>query len=147
MKKHREIDILIVEDNPHDLELAVLALKKNNLSDRIMIVRNGEEALNFLFRRKEFSKRDKQQTPGFILLDLKLPRINGLEVLKEIKSDPLLRKIPVVILSTSNEEKDLQQGYLLGANSYIIKPVDYQQFVQTILEIGQYWLDINKQPK
>jgi len=147
MNANRTKDILLVEDNPNDVELTLRALKKHNLSSRLQVVRDGEEALEFLFCEGKFSLRDKTDLPRFILLDLKLPKVTGLEVLERVKSDDLLKMIPVVILTTSREEKDMLQSYQTGANSYIVKPVDYNKFVDSVAEIGQYWLLVNEIPQ
>ena len=137
-------DILLVEDNPNDIELTVSALKRNNLEPQLHIVRNGEEALNYIFCKNEYSNRDKKDQPRVILLDLKLPKVSGLEVLEKIKKDKTTRRIPVVVLSTSKEENDMRNSYELGANSYIVKPVDFNEFVDAVALIGQYWLLINE---
>ena len=141
------LEILLVEDNPNDIELALHALKKHNLANRIQVVRDGAEALDFLFARGAFSHRDINQTPRVVLLDLKLPKVDGLEVLRQIKGDPRTRKIPVVVLTSSREERDVMESYNLGVNSYILKPVDFQQFTEAVRTIGLYWLLLNEPPK
>ena len=141
------LEILLVEDNPNDVELALHALKKHNLANRIQVVRDGAEALDFLFARGAFSHRDINQTPRVVLLDLKLPKVDGLEVLRQIKGDPRTRKIPVVVLTSSREERDVMESYNLGVNSYILKPVDFQQFTEAVRTIGLYWLLLNEPPK
>lgn len=133
-------DILLVEDNPFDLRLTMKAFEKINLSDRVYVVRDGEEALNFIF-----TIIDKKLLK-LVLLDLKLPKVNGLDVLKEIKSNPKTKILPVVILTSSQEESDLIKSYNLGANSFIVKPVDYDKFVQAVSEIGIYWTFFNRLP-
>lgn len=138
--------ILLIEDNPDDVELTLLAFKKNNFANEIKVVEDGEEALFFLFG-DEAGGVTKYGLPELILLDLKLPKINGHEVLKEIKSNKQTRRIPVVILTSSQEEEDIIKGYDLGANSYVRKPVDYQDFVQVVNNLGVYWLAINKNIK
>ncbi len=146
MKIIRTIDILLVEDNPNDAELTLLALNSNNLANNIQVIRDGEEALDFLFRRGEFAGRERFDLPRLILLDLKLPKVSGIEVLEQIKSDDLFKLVPVVVLTTSKEERDIVQSYHLGVNSYIVKPVDYQIFIKIITEISQYWLSVNELP-
>jgi CheY-like chemotaxis protein len=140
----KEIEILLVEDNATDEELATIALKKNNIKNKLKIARDGVEALEYLFGSVD-SETLKSFGPLVILLDLKLPKINGLEVLRRIKSHPEAKKIPVVILTSSSEEKDILESYQLGANSYIRKPVDFNQFAEAINQIGLYWLVLNKQ--
>jgi CheY-like chemotaxis protein len=145
MKLH-ELDILLVEDNQDDLDLALHALRREKLANRIFAVRDGEEALDFLFCRGAYAERSFDFPPKIILLDLKLPKVNGLEVLKQVKSDPRTKTIPVVIMTSSKEERDLVASYDLGANSYIQKPVDFDQFRETIKSVGLYWLVINQPP-
>jgi CheY-like chemotaxis protein len=139
-----EVEILLIEDNPGDLELTLHALRKNNLANKIQVARDGEEALDFLFCRGEFKDRNRNQTPKLVLLDLKLPKVDGLEVLKQVKSDPRTKTIPVVIMTSSKEERDLVAGYNLGVNSYIQKPVDFDQFRETVKNVGLYWLITNQ---
>ena len=138
---HSPVEILLVEDNPNDVELALHALKKNNLTNRIEVVRDGEEALDFIFGNGSDSNR-----PKVILLDLKLPKVDGLEVLKRLKSDPQTRSIPVVMLTSSAEERDIVNSYQLGVNSYIVKPVDFEQFTEAVRHLGLYWLLMNQPP-
>jgi two-component system, response regulator len=142
----REVDILLVEDNKDDLELALHALRRERLANRIQIARDGEEALDFLFCRGEFADRSMDQQPRVVLLDLKLPKVDGLEVLKQIKEDARTKTIPVVILTSSKEERDLVSSYRLGVNSYIQKPVDFDQFRDTVKQLGLYWLVVNQAP-
>jgi len=142
----QEIEILLVEDNLADVELALHALRQNNLANRIHVVRDGEEALDFLFCRGTYKNRSFSQPPRFVLLDLKLPKVDGLEVLGQLKSDARTKAIPVVILTSSKEEKDLINGYQLGVNSYIQKPVDFAQFRETVKHLGLYWLVVNEPP-
>jgi two-component system, response regulator len=137
-------DILLVEDNPNDVKLALHALKTANLGNPIRIARDGVEALDFVFCTGPHAGRRIEDTPKVILLDLKLPRIDGHEVLKRIKADPRTATIPVVVLTTSREERDVLQSYELGANSYIVKPVDFEQFTQSVRDIGKYWLVLNQ---
>jgi CheY-like chemotaxis protein len=142
-----EVEILIVEDNPNDAEMAIRALKRNNLTNKVFVVTDGEEALDFIFSRGKYSMRKKFVRPRMVLLDLKLPKIDGLEVLKEIKENPETRIIPVIVLTSSKEEKDLVESYKLGVNSYIVKPVEFEKFVDAVNELGMYWLILNQQPK
>ena len=136
-------DILLVEDNPDDAELTLHAFRKHDMVDDIILVRDGEEALDYIFGRGAYSERDTERNPSLILLDLKLPKIDGLEVLKQIRSDDRMRRIPVVILTTSDDEQDIMAGYNLGTNSFIRKPVDFDAFVSTVQQLGLYWLVTN----
>jgi two-component system response regulator len=138
-------DILLVEDNPNDVKLTLHAFKTANLGNPIIVARDGVEALDFLFCTGPHAGRRIEDTPKVVLLDLKLPRIDGHEVLKRIKADPRTAAIPVVVLTTSQEERDVLKTYELGANSYIVKPVDFEQFTQAIRDIGKYWLVLNHQ--
>lgn len=147
MNKQSEVEILLVEDNQSDAELALRALKKNNLANHVVHVSDGEEALDFLFARGAFSGRNTECKPKVIILDLKLPKVGGLEVLKAMKEDLCTRLIPVVILTSSKEERDLLETYQLGANSYIVKPVDFDKFVNAVRDLGLYWLLLNQAPK
>ena len=142
----REVEILLVEDNPSDLELAMHALKKYNLANNIEIKRDGAEALDFIFCQGKYAERDIEEIPKIILLDLKLPKIDGLEVLNKIKSNPQTRNIPVVVMTSSNQERDIVESYELGVNSYIVKPVDFEQFADAVRNIGFYWLLLNEPP-
>ena len=141
-----EVEILLIEDDPADAELALHALRNENLGNRIHVLRDGEEALDFVFCRGAYSGRPANRTPKLILLDLKLPKVDGLEVLRQIKEHPRTRPIPVVILTSSREEQDLVRGYQLGVNSYIQKPVDFAQFRETVKRLGLYWLVVNQCP-
>jgi CheY-like chemotaxis protein len=143
---NNEVEILLVEDNPNDAELAMRALKKNKLANNVIRVCDGEEALDFIFARRQFNSREKLNVPKLILLDLKLPKVDGLEVLKIIKADPVTKLIPVVVLTSSKEEKDMIESYRLGVNSYIVKPVDFDKFIDSVRDIGLYWLLLNQQP-
>jgi len=139
-----ELDILLVEDNQDDMDLALHALKREKLANHIFVARDGEEALDFLFCRGTFADRSFDHPPKLVLLDLKLPKVDGLEVLKQVKNDPRTKTIPVVIMTSSKEERDLVNSYHLGANSYIQKPVDFDQFRETVKSVGLYWLVINQ---
>ncbi len=146
MNSDNVIDILLVEDNPKDLELTLRALRKANISDRIHVARDGVEALDFIFCEGAFCRRHIENTPRFILLDLKLPKVDGLEVLQRIKGDPRTRSIPVVILTSSSQQRDIVESYRLGTNSYIVKPVDFEQFADAVYKLGSYWFHINRLP-
>jgi CheY-like chemotaxis protein len=138
--------ILLVEDNPDDEALTVRALKKNNIGNRLVVARDGVEAIDFLFAKGAYADRDPSDLPQVILLDIKLPKMDGLEVLKRIRADQSTALLPVVILTSSKEERDLIQGYKLGANSYVRKPVDFSQFLEAVRQLGLYWLVINETP-
>ncbi len=140
------VEILLVEDNPRDVEMTLRALKKRNLANKVQVVYDGAEALDFLYAKGKYSDRNLNNGPKVVLLDLKLPKISGLEVLKKIKSEETTKMIPVVILTSSQEEKDLVESYKLGVNSYICKPVDFDKFIDSVGELGLYWLLINKPP-
>jgi two-component system response regulator len=143
---HEEVEILVVEDDPLDLEMTLRVLQSNHVSNRIEIARDGEEALDFLFCRGAYSGRSREHPPHLILLDLKLPKIDGLEVLREIKGTPETRAFPVVVMTSSAEQRDIIETYQLGVNSYIQKPVDSVQFRQTVKAAGYYWLVVNRSP-
>lgn len=147
MSETELVEILLVEDNPQDLELALRALRRFNLRNRIQVARDGEEALNFIFCESAFSDRNIEDPPKVILLDLKLPKVDGLEVLKRIKSDPRTCAIPVVVLTSSKEQKDIVESYQLGVNSYIVKPVNFERFAEAVQQLGMYWLLLNHPPK
>ncbi len=138
--------ILLVEDNPDDVALTLRAFKKNNIMNKVVVAKDGVDALDYLFCSGDYSDRDIEDTPQIILLDLKLPKINGLEVLKKIREDERTRLLPVIILTSSNEQQDLLDGYSLGANSYIRKPVDFNQFIEAVRQLGLYWLVLNISP-
>lgn len=139
-----EIEILLVEDNPADAELTLRALKKVHIANKVFLVNDGDEALDFLFARGKFSGREHVQNPKVILLDLKLPKVSGLEVLRSIKSNDKLKSIPVVVLTSSKEDPDIRQSYALGANSYVVKPVEFENFLKAVSELGLYWLLLNQ---
>ncbi len=146
MSNNNIVEILLVEDNPNDAELAVRALTKHNLANHLVVVTDGEEALDFIFARGKYKERRIENGPKIILLDLKLPKVDGLEVLRAIKGDPRTKIIPVIVLTSSKEEKDIVESYKLGVNSYILKPVDFDKFVDAVKEIGYYWLLLNQSP-
>jgi len=141
------IEILLIEDNPQDLELALRALRKANLTNRIEVARDGAEAMDFIFCEGQHAARRIEDTPKVILLDLKLPKIDGLEVLQRIKSDPRTQAIPVVVLTSSKEQRDVVESYKLGVNSYIVKPVNFERFATAVQELGMYWLLLNQPAK
>ncbi len=138
------VEILLVEDNPNDVELTLHALRKNHISNRIHVVRDGAEGLEFIFCTGAYAERNIQETPKVILLDLKLPKVDGLEVLQRIKADPRTRATPVVVLTSSREERDVVESYRLGVNSYIVKPVDFKKFTEAVQQMGLYWLLLNQ---
>ena len=142
-----EVEILLVEDNPNDVELTLRALKKHNLTNKVHVVKDGAEALEYIFANGAYAHRKVEHHPKVILLDLKLPKVDGLEVLRQLKSDERTKIIPVVVLTSSKEEKDIVESYKLGANSYITKPVDFDKFVNSVSELGLYWLLLNQPPR
>ena len=146
MNDSDRVDILVVEDNETDLEMTLRVLRRNSLTENLLAVRDGEEALDYLFARGHYSHRSGAAQPRVILLDLKLPKVDGLDVLKIIKSDPSTQTIPVVVLTSSTEERDRVESYRLGVNSFIVKPVEFDGFVRAITEVGLYWLLLNKPP-
>ncbi len=143
MVETESVEILLVEDNPADAELAMHALKKCKVANHILHLRDGAEALDFLFHRGEFSGRSEQNRPMLVLLDLKLPKVDGLQVLKQIKNDARTKAIPVILLTSSKEESDVAAGYQLGVNSYIQKPVNFAEFQEVVRQLGMYWLLVN----
>jgi len=140
------VEILLVEDNPNDLALTLRAFQKNNLANHIHVVRDGAEALEFIFCTGAYANRNIENGPKMILLDLKLPLVDGLEVLRRIKADPRTQRTPVVVLTSSREERDIVESYQLGVNSYIVKPVDFEQFTASVRALGMYWLLLNQPP-
>ncbi|HKL88668.1 MAG TPA: response regulator [Salinibacter sp.] len=140
------VDLLLIEDQPSDAELALRALRKLNLGERTHLVEDGATALDFVFGRNDYAARSITEAPALILLDLKLPKVNGHEVLQALKSDDRTKPIPVVVLSSSKEDRDVQRCYELGVNSYVVKPVDFGRFTETIQRIGSYWLKTNERP-
>ena len=139
-----EVEILLVEDNPHDLELTLRALKKGKLANSVTAVRDGAEALDFIFARGKYSTRDVNHAPRVIFLDLKLPKVDGIDVLRAVKADERTKKIPIVIITSSAEERDRVESYQLGVNSYVVKPIEFDGFMKTITDLGFYWLAVNR---
>jgi two-component system, response regulator len=144
MNNYNFVDILVVEDNPQDAELIIRALKKSNLANNLIVLEDGAEALDFFFCRGKFDGRSMNNTPKVVLLDLKLPKVSGLEILKIIKSDERTSHIPIVVVSSSQEGHDMHEAYKLGVNSYVVKPLDFDQFARAISNLGLYWLLVNK---
>lgn len=142
----KEVEILLVEDNPTDAELAIRALKKSNLANKLVWVKDGAEALDFIFATGAYSERSVECPPKVILLDLRLPKVDGMEVLRRVKSDERTKTIPVVVLTSSKEDRDVVESYQLGVNSYISKPVEFDEFAKTVSELGLYWLLVNRPP-
>ena len=146
MASESGVDILLVEDNPNDAELTLHALRKHKVANQIHLVRDGAEALDFIFATGTYADRKVAEKPKVILLDIKLPKVDGLEVLRRVKVDPRTRAIPVVVLTSSREERDIVESYQLGVNSYITKPVDFGQFTEAVRQLGLYWLLLNQPP-
>jgi two-component system response regulator len=138
------VEILLVEDNPNDVHLTLHALKRYGLTNRIQVVRDGVEALEFVFATGAYAQRKGTDTPKVVMLDLKLPRVDGIEVLRAVRADPRTKTLPVVVLTSSREERDIAQTYGLGANSYIVKPVDFEQFIEAVRQLGMYWVLLNQ---
>ena len=143
---NKEVEILLVEDNPDDVELALHALRQEKLANRLEVAQDGEEALDFLFCRGAHKNRSFENPPKVVLLDLKLPKVDGIEVLRQLKNDNRTRAIPVVVLTASREEKDMVHSYQLGVNAYIQKPVDFEQFRNVVKQLGLFWLVVNQAP-
>lgn len=141
-----EIEILLVEDNASDAEMTIRALKKNNLTNKLLHVKDGAEALDFIFAKGKYSHRNVENVPRMIILDLKMPKVNGIEVLQHIRSDSRTKKIPVVVLTSSKEDPDIKQCYDLGVNSYVVKPVEFESFVKAVADLGLYWMILNEAP-
>lgn len=141
-----EVEILLVEDDPNDVELTLRAFRARNLANQVFVARDGAEALDFFFSDEAHPLRDIGVTPRVILLDLKLPKVDGLEVLRRLRADERTKSLPVVVLTSSNEEPDITAAYRLGANSYIVKPVDFEAFARAVSEVGLYWVLLNEQP-
>lgn len=146
MQNHDAVEILLVEDNPRDAELTLRALSKRHLANDVHVAKDGEEALDFIFATGPHADRDVDQSPRVVLLDLKLPKVDGLEVLRRMKADDRTKHIPVVMLTSSAEERDKIESYRLGVNSYIVKPVDFNNFAEAVSEVGLYWLLLNELP-
>lgn len=147
MNNSYQTEILLVEDDPQDLELTMRSLKKANLANRIAVARDGAEALDFIFCEGDYAGRSMLDAPRLVMLDLKLPKIDGLEVLKRIKADSRTRALPVVVLTSSREQRDIVESYNLGVNSYVVKPVQFDQFAEAVRELGFYWLLLNQSPR
>ncbi|MBA3682054.1 MAG: response regulator [Bacteroidetes bacterium] len=141
------IEIILVEDSIEDATLIMRSLKKNNLGNNVIHLKNGSEALDFIFARDEYSTRNIEDKPKLILLDLKMPKVDGLQVLREIKADSRTKTIPVIIMTSSREDRDLIESYTLGVNSYVVKPVSFENFAQAVAELRMYWLMVNQSPK
>ena len=141
-----DVEILLVEDNPNDVELTLRALQKQHLANRVFVVNDGAEALDFIFASGRYARRRVDDRPRVVLLDLKLPKVDGIEVLRKIKADPRTKDTPVVMLTSSEEDRDVVESYKLGVNSYIVKPVDFSSFVNAVSELGLYWGVLNKVP-
>lgn len=146
MNNHNEVEVLLVEDNPRDAELTLRTLHKRNLANHVVHVKDGQEALDWLFGTGAYAGRDPNHHPKVVLLDLKLPKVDGLEVLRAIRADARTRLLPVVVLTSSREEQDLVASYQLGVNSFIVKPVDFESFSAAVAELGHYWLLVNQEP-
>lgn len=144
--ENAQVEILLVEDNADDAEMTIHALRKKNLANKLIHLQDGEEALDFLFGMGKFAGRDISIRPRLILLDLKMPKVDGMQVLAKVKSDEVTKKIPIVILTSSKEDPDLSSCYKLGANSYIVKPVEFDSFINTVTELGMYWMLLNQPP-
>lgn len=142
----KEAEILLVEDNANDVEFTLRALEKHNLATKVFVVKDGEEALEFIFATGRYAERNVSPLPKVILLDLKLPKVNGLEVLKKVKADPRTKMIPVVVVTSSKEDSDLKESYKLGVNSYIVKPIEFDDFAAALSQVGLYWMILNKPP-
>lgn len=146
MTETNGVEILLVEDNPNDVRLAQLAFRENHIANQMHVARDGAEALDFLFCTGAYGHRQIENSPRLVLLDLKLPLVDGIEVLRRVKSDPRTQMIPVVVMTTSREERDIVDSYRLGVNSYIVKPVDFDQFAEAVKQLGCYWLLLNQPP-
>jgi len=143
---YQQVEILLAEDSPADAEMTLRALRKNNLANRVHWVKDGAEALEYVFRAGTYAERANQQ-PKLILLDIKMPKVDGIEVLRRLKGDPETRSIPVVVMTSSNEDRDVVESYRLGVNSYIVKPVAFDAFLETVAKIGMYWVLTNRAPQ
>lgn len=146
MNTDQHVDILLVEDNPEEAQLAIRSFKKSNLANQVLHIDDGEEALDFIFARNQYAHRDPVNLPKLILLDLKLPKVSGLDILRAVKQHPQTRMIPVTVLTSSREEPDIVACYDLGVNSYIVKPVNFESFSKAVAELGMYWMFLNVSP-
>jgi two-component system response regulator len=142
--EHNEVEILLIEDNPHEAELTIRSLKKYNLANRLLHIDDGEEALEFIFSKGRYAANKSPFSPKLVLLDLKLPKVDGLQILRQIKADDRTKAIPVAVLTSSKEEKDIIESYKLGVNSYIVKPVNFESFTKAVSELGLYWVILNQ---
>ena len=147
LKDLKKVEVLLVEDNPNDMELTLRALKKHKLTNKVHVVKNGAEALDYIFATGEYAGKNIADKPNFILLDLKLPKVDGLEVLRRVRSDERTKGIPIIVLTSSTEERDIIESYQLGVNSYIVKPIDFDKFIDAVSEVGLYWMLLNKPPQ
>jgi CheY-like chemotaxis protein len=147
MNGFEEVEILLVEDNPADAEMTTRALRRNHLANRLHWVKDGEEALDFMFCAGAYGARNPSSGPRLVMLDLKMPKVDGIQVLRRLKEHPATRAIPVVVMTSSNEERDVVDSYELGVNSYIVKPVEFDAFIETVTKIGLYWLLTNRAPQ
>ncbi|MEJ0106876.1 MAG: response regulator [Bacteroidota bacterium] len=146
MIDYNEVEILFIEDNPHEAELTIRSLKKHNLANKVMHIDDGADALDFIFAKGIYSERVNSPEPKLIILDLKLPKIDGLEILRQLKAEEKTKLIPVVVLTSSQEEKDVIESYRLGVNSYIVKPVNFESFGKAVADLGLYWVILNHRP-
>ena len=146
MNEGGQIEILLVEDDPADAEMTLRALRRNNLANRVHWVKDGAEALEYMFRSGAYADRDPGHAPRLVMLDIKMPKVDGIEVLRRLKADPATRTVPVVVMTSSNEEQDVIETYRLGVNSYIVKPVQFDVFLETVAKIGLYWILTNRVP-
>ena len=142
-----QMEILLVEDNPQDAEMTMRALRQNNLVNRLHWVKDGEEALEYLYRSGRYAGRDPARPPKLVLLDIKMPKVDGIEVLRRLKADPATQAVPVVIMTSSNEDRDVVESYRLGVNSYVVKPLQFDVFLETVAKIGLYWVLTNRVPQ
>ena len=147
MAELEQMEILLVEDNPTDAEMTLRALRRNNLANKVHWVKDGEQALEFMFRTGAYAGRDPATVPKLIMLDIKMPKVDGIEVLRRLKAHDETRTVPVVVMTSSNEERDVVESYRLGVNSYIVKPVQFESFLETVAKIGLYWVITNRVPR
>jgi two-component system, response regulator len=147
IERLEQVEILLVEDNAADAEMTLRALRRNNLANKVHWVKDGEQALDFIFRKGAYASRDAAIMPKLVMLDIKMPKVDGIEVLRRIKADESTRTIPVVVMTSSNEERDVFETYRLGVNSYIVKPVQFESFLETVAKIGLYWVITNRVPR